>query len=110
MELSKEEKAILAHVVRDPDSWFAHAMSTIGESAVIAKIDKYRKDYLTAKDQPGYQTAKEREDKEFASMLPTQEQIDFAAAEKLIRDRMRKMAITELQKEGKLTAEGKLAK
>ena len=61
MELSIEDKAILAHVVIDPDAWASHALSTVGEGAVAAKIEKYRADYLAKKDLPGYQTRAERQ-------------------------------------------------
>ena len=61
MRLSVEDKAILAHVVVDPDAWVSHALATVGEWAVKAKIEKYRDDYLAKKDLPGYQTRAERE-------------------------------------------------
>jgi len=61
MRLSIEDKAILAHVVVSPDVWVSHALATVGEWAVKAKIEKYRADYLLKKDLPGYQTRAERE-------------------------------------------------
>jgi hypothetical protein len=61
MELSTEDRAILAHVVIDPDAWVAHAIETVGEQAVTAKIEKYRADYLAQKDLAGYKTRAERE-------------------------------------------------
>ena len=61
MKLSAEDKAILAHVVVDPDAWISHALATVGKQAVTAKIEKYRADYLAKKDLPGYQTRAERE-------------------------------------------------
>lgn len=61
MILTEEDKAVLAHVVADPVAWFNHAMLTVGESAVGAKVDKYRAEYLAQKDLPGYQTRAERE-------------------------------------------------
>ena len=61
MNISLEDKAILAHVVIDPDEWVEHALATVGEQAVTAKIEKYRADYLLKKDLPGYQTRAERE-------------------------------------------------
>jgi len=60
MELSKENKAILAHVVIDPDAWVEHALATVGEWAVIAKIAKYKPDYLAQKSKPEYKTRAER--------------------------------------------------
>jgi len=62
MKLSIEDKAIIGHVVIDPDEWVAHALKTVGEQAVTAKIEKYRADYLAKKDLPGYQTRAEREE------------------------------------------------
>jgi len=61
MNLSIEDKAILAHVVTDPDAWVKHALATVGEQAITAKIEKYRADYLAKKDLPGYQTRAERD-------------------------------------------------
>ena len=61
MELTIEDKAILAHVVIDPDSWVTHAIATVGEEAVTAKIGRYRDDYLAKKDELGYQTRAEKE-------------------------------------------------
>ena len=61
MNITQEDKAILAHVVIDPDAWVIHALATVGEHAVTAKIEKYRDDYLAKKDLPGYQTRAERE-------------------------------------------------
>ena len=62
MNLSVEDKAILAHIVMDPDAWVEHALATVGEQAVTAKIEKYKADYLAKKDLPGYQTRAEREE------------------------------------------------
>lgn len=61
MNLTTEQLAILAHVVMDPQAWADHAVSTIGESAVTAKVEKYRAAYLAAKDLPGYKTRAELE-------------------------------------------------
>lgn len=63
MVLSAEDKAVLAHVVIDPDAWVAHALATVGEWAIVAKIERYRVDYLAKKDLAGYQTRAERESK-----------------------------------------------
>ena len=61
MELTQKDKAVLAHIVMDPDAWVAHALATVGEWAVTTKIEKHRADYLAKKDLPGYQTRAERE-------------------------------------------------
>lgn len=61
MELSIEDKAILAHVVIDPDAWVAHALATVGEWAVTAKIERWKPEYLAQRDLPDYKTRAERE-------------------------------------------------
>jgi len=61
MELSTEDRAVLAHVVVDPDVWVAHALATVGEAAVIAKIERWKPEYLAQKDLPGYKNRKERD-------------------------------------------------
>lgn len=61
MNLSIEDKAVLAHIVINPDEWVAHALATVGEKAVTAKIEKYRAEYLAAKDSPDYKTRAEWE-------------------------------------------------
>lgn len=59
--LTKEQRAILAHVVNDPDAWAAHALATIGEVAINEKANRYRDEYLAQKDLPGYKTRAERD-------------------------------------------------
>jgi hypothetical protein len=61
MELSNEEKAILAYVVVEPDAWAKHAIETVGEVAVKIKIGKYRDGYLLQKDNKDYLTRAQRE-------------------------------------------------
>jgi len=62
MELTQEEKAVLAHVVINPDLWVENAIkSTAGESAVMAKIERWRPEYLAQKDLPGYLNRVERD-------------------------------------------------
>ncbi len=61
MKLTKEDRAVLAHVVVDPDAWVKHALETVGEWAVKSKIEKYRESYLAEKDKPGYKTRAEKE-------------------------------------------------
>jgi len=61
MEITIEDKAILAHVVIDPDAWVEHALATIGEKAVTAKIERYRAEYLAKKDLPDYMNRAERD-------------------------------------------------
>jgi len=75
MELTQEDKAILAHVVVDPDDWAAHALATVGESAVTAKIERWRPVYKMEKVKPGYKNRAERDLEEEDSLKPTVEQI-----------------------------------
>jgi len=64
MELSNEDRAVIGHVVVDPEAWVAHALTIPnGELAVWAKVLKYRPDYLAKKDLPDYKTRAERETK-----------------------------------------------
>jgi hypothetical protein len=64
MELSIEDRAVLAHVVVSVDDWVAHALNTVGEEAVTAKIARWKPEYLAVKDLPGYKTRVERETEE----------------------------------------------
>uniref|UniRef100_A0A6M3ILS9 Uncharacterized protein n=1 Tax=viral metagenome TaxID=1070528 RepID=A0A6M3ILS9_9ZZZZ len=65
MEISDEDRAVLADVVVDPDAWVAHALTIPnGELAVWAKVLKYRPAYLAKKDLPGYKTRAERDEEE----------------------------------------------
>lgn len=72
MDLSAEGRAVLAHVVPDPDAWVAHTLATLtnGEQAVTDKIKKYRQHYLDslATEGESYQTKAER-DAEAAAIL-----------------------------------------
>ena len=51
--LTAEEKAILGHVVLDPQGWADHAEAFVGPDAVVAKINKYRGPYEQAKREKG---------------------------------------------------------
>ena len=110
MELTQEERAILAHVVIDPDAWVEHALITPkgGEWAVSAKIDRYRADWLAKKDVVGYKTRVERDAAAVEAAKPTAEQILATTKEALIREKMRKQAVDALIAEGKLTVVGEL--
>ena len=66
IELTAEEKVILAHVVVDPQAWADHAAATVGTWAVKAKVDKYRADYQAKKALVGY---KNRADTEVAELV-----------------------------------------
>lgn len=63
MQLTDEERAVLAHMVIDPDAWITHALATVGEAAVRAKIANRRPEYLAARVALGaaYKTRAERD-------------------------------------------------
>lgn len=61
MNLTKAERAVLAHVVIDPDAWIAHAVATVGEDAVQQKIEAHREAYDAAKTTREYATRAERQ-------------------------------------------------
>ena len=59
--MTQEEKNILSHVLIDPDTWVTNALATVREEAVTAKIEKYRVDYLSKKDDPNYKNRADRD-------------------------------------------------
>lgn len=61
-DLSTEDKAVLAHIVIDPETWVNHALATVGELAVTDKINKWKPVYLAEKESLGneYKTRAER--------------------------------------------------
>jgi hypothetical protein len=64
VDLGDEDRAVLAHVLMDPDAWVAHALTfENGEQAVRDKIERYRPDYRTATERHGntYKTRAQRE-------------------------------------------------
>jgi len=65
MKFSEEDKAVLAHVVLDPDAWLAHAVKTFGEEKATVflkqKVDRWRPEYLAQKDLPDYKNRVERD-------------------------------------------------
>jgi hypothetical protein len=63
MELSVEDKAILAHVIVNPDAWVDHALNHGGEAAVRSKIDRWRNEYLAHKDDIPYMNRAQRKAK-----------------------------------------------
>lgn len=60
--MTNEQRAVLAHVVVDPDAWYAHALTQEdGEAKFLAKVARWEPEYLAQKDLPGYQTRAQRE-------------------------------------------------
>lgn len=71
MNLSAEDRAVLAHVVADPDVWVANALTLEnGEQIVTDKITKYRQAYLDAlaAEGQGYKTKAQRDAVEAAAL------------------------------------------
>lgn len=62
MELSEEDRAVLAHVVVNVDEWVENAIAVVGKTAVTDKIDAYRAEYLRAVELPGYKVRAERDE------------------------------------------------
>ena len=62
MELSEEERAVLAHVVVNVDEWVENAIAVVGEIAVTEKIDAYRAEHLQAVQLPDYKARAERDE------------------------------------------------
>ena len=62
MELSEEDRAVLAHVVVNVDEWVGNAIAVVGEIAVTDKIDAYRAEYLQAVELPGYKVRADRDE------------------------------------------------
>jgi hypothetical protein len=76
-DLTDRERAVLAHVVVDPDEWWAHCCSCDGtnghraidcESALAEKVAKWGGDYDTQVAQPDYKTRAVREAEAEAAM------------------------------------------
>lgn len=63
MQLTDYQRSVLAHVVIDPDAWANHAIETVGEQAVIEKVERYASEYEADKATLGaaYETRAERE-------------------------------------------------
>lgn len=59
------QRAVLAHVVIDPDAWYAHVVSEFGQGkgdeTLGSKVARWESEYLAQKDRPGYQTRAQRE-------------------------------------------------
>ena len=109
MELTTEQRNILAHVVLDPDAWVAHALETAGEEAVLAKIAIWEPVYEAEKVKPDYKNRIQRDEAEEEMKKPTPEQLFAKEKEALIQAKIREQAISALKTEGKLTADGELA-
>lgn len=58
--MTDDQRAVLAHVVVDPDAWYAHAVKHFGadlaQKHLAAKVARWRPHYEGAKQQAGYKT------------------------------------------------------
>ena len=63
--MTSEQRAVLAHVVIDPDQWYAHAVATFGEEkaarALAEKVTRWSAEYASASTLPGYKTRAQRD-------------------------------------------------
>lgn len=59
------ERAVLAHVVIEPEAWLAHAAAVFGEERaakmLAAKVARHLAEYEAASAEPAYLTRAERE-------------------------------------------------
>lgn len=113
MELSTEDRAVLAHVLPDPDAWVANALTRLGEDvgtqAITDKIAKYRQAYLDALATEGeaYQTRAERDEatQEGESALTNEQHVttlqrtthDLASRRELLELCERAKTLTEIR-------------
>lgn len=101
--MTKTEKDILAHVVVDPDGWYAHAVAVFGAKAddvLKEKIDKYRASYNVSSASAGY---KDRATLEAEKPIPKPDEKEI-----LIQEKIRDIAIKALIEEGKLDKDGRI--
>jgi len=97
MELTQEERDILAHVVVVPDAWVTHSLSVAPDgSAVRAKIDRWRPVYLAEKDKSDYKNRVERDVAEEILRQPTEEQLYEVVVVAKEKEILRRQAIAEL--------------
>lgn len=72
MELSTENREVLAHVVVDPDAWLDHVVTTFGEEKakemLLAKVERWKPEYIADKERLGseYKNRAARDEEEQA--------------------------------------------
>ena len=103
MELTQEERDILAHVVVDPDAWVAHAVSVRGEEQAVkdlaAKVARWKPEYEKAKESIDYKTRAERDAIENIKPVPTEEQLYEAQIKTKEAEILKRQAIAEITAE-----------
>jgi len=106
-ELNNSERNVLAFVVPDPDEWYRNAAEVLGEErakkALKAKVERHRPAYEAALASGKMKTRAQRDAEKEAEFAVQAEKV---MEEALIQQKMRKIAIRELQAEGKLTTNG----
>lgn len=65
MAMTPDQRAVLAHVVIDPDAWYAHAVAHFGQEIadrhLAAKVARWQPSYDAEVVKPGYRTRAVRE-------------------------------------------------
>ena len=63
--MTNDQKAVLAHVVVDPDAWYQHAINTFGQEQadqfLEKKVERHRADYELESQKSGYKNRAEHE-------------------------------------------------
>lgn len=63
--LTEEQKNVLAHMVVNPEEWYAHAVSVFGaeiaERHMVAKVARWNLEYESKRFLPNYQSRAERD-------------------------------------------------
>ncbi|MBI4185291.1 MAG: hypothetical protein HY521_14965 [Proteobacteria bacterium] len=63
--MNENERAVLAHVVVDPDAWWANVQATHpgrAEAILAGKVARWQGSYDAVKDHPNYQDRASRPD------------------------------------------------
>ncbi len=105
-DLTGNERAVLAHVVVDPDAWWAHATSFTRideEKALAAKVKRWQSSYDGEGNDPAYKTRAVRQAEE------DQLQIEAAAVAKTTADAAKVAADADLQAKIDAAVEAALA-
>lgn len=109
MNISADERAVMADVVVDVDKWVADAVAHGGEAwareALTAKIARHRLAYTVARDQPGYKTRAARQAEIDAAHALELEEAAQAASQAVTVEAL----AAALEKKGVLTREEWLA-
>ena len=68
LQMTDAQRAVLAHVVLDPDAWLANAITSLGEEAaaqaMLQKVGRWQDTYDVEKAKPGYLPRAQRPNRE----------------------------------------------